>query len=392
MPRKKKEETPKKINWFDVAPYIKQYGQAEIYMFFGGRSNGKTYSTLKFLLKQYKKKKERFCYLRRWNDDVKQWQVETLIKQELVDQIFGTDYEVKYRNKKFTLVHHTIDEKGKEHEEKEEIGYACAISESHHIKGTNFVDTKWVFFDEFIEMGNHELAGEYGKYEQIISTIKRTNKIKVIMCANPISKYSSYFTRNGINSDKLIQGEVFESLHENGKAHVMCLWTPFIEEIAELAGELTSSKVIGGQWEIPDTDDIPQIEGEKVTEQLLCTMFNPDVNAKIAIFVRYGEWISYNTNELGLVVPEENEREFLVIRRVNDDVRSSYYNLTSKKSLAQCDFHELNIMLKDILENTDIDVKTELMKGRVFASDPFVGDLFTQAWEFYNGTEVRDLL
>lgn len=391
MPRKKKEAVPK-IEWFDVAPYIKKYPSAEIYMFFGGRSNGKTFSTLKFLLKRYRDHGERFVYLRRWADDVKQFQCDTLFKPELVEEIFGPEYEIKYRNHVFSLCHTYENEKGKEVTDKEPIAYSVAISESHHIKGTNFIDTKWIFFDEFIEMSNKELAGEYNKYEQVISTVKRTNKIKIIMCANPISKYSSYFVRNGINSDKLVQGEVFESIHENGNAKVICLWTPFIKEIADLAGELTSSKVIGGQWEIPDTDDIPQIEGEKVTEQLVFTAWQPEVEAKIAVYLRYGEWISYTTNDMGLVVPEENEREFLVIRRVNDDVRSSYYNLTSKKSLSQSDFHELNLMLKDILENCDINIKEELLKGRVFASDPFVGDIFTQVWNYYDGTEVRNLL
>lgn len=390
MPRKKKEE-PKKLKWFDVAPYIRKYN-AEIYMFMGARSCGKSYSCLKFLLKRYRDYGERFVYLRRWADDVKQFQCETLIKQELVDEIFGPGYEIKYRNHVFSLCHTYENEKGKEVTDKVPVAYSIAISDSHHIKGTNFVDTKWIMFDEFIEMGNKELASEYNKYEQIISTIKRTNKIKIIMLCNLISKYSSYFVRNGINSDKLKIGEVSESLHENGKTKVMCLWTEVDPEIIDRATELTSSKVIGGGWEINDCDDIPTIEGEQVTEQLVFTALLPEIEAKIGVYLRYGEWTSYHTNDVGLVVSEENEREFLVIRRVKNDVRSSYYNLTSKKSLSQSDFHELNLMLKDILENCDINIKEELMKGRVFASDPFVGDIFTQIWNYYDGTEIKNLL
>lgn len=392
MPRKKKVEEEVKLKWFDIAPYIKKY-DAEIYMFMGARSCGKSYSCLKFLLKRYKKYQEKFVYLRRWNDDVKQFQCETLIKQELVDEVFGEGYEIKYRNHVFTLCHTYENENGKEVTDKETIAYSLAISDSHHIKGMNFVNTPWVMFDEFIEMGNHELASEYNKYEQIISTIKRTNKIKIIMLCNLISKYSSYFVRNGINSDRIKIGEVYQSLHENGKTKVMCLWAEVDPEIIKRATELTSSKVIGGGWEIKDSEDIPTIEGEHIEEQLLFTAYQPNIDAKIGMFVRYGEWTSYNEDpDTHMVVPEENEREFLVIRRVKPDLRHSYYNLTNQKTLGTSNYHELNLLLNTIKDECEIDVMNELMLGRVFAADPFVADIFSQCFQFYNGREVIDLL
>lgn len=401
MPRKKKEKieevvTPveeKKIPWFSVIPYIERYPEAEIYQFFGGRSNGKSYSTFKFLLQKYRDHGEHFAYLRRWGDDIKQFQCETLIKQELVDEVFGPDYEVKYRNHKFTLVHHTTDENGKDIDTKDDIAWALSISESHHYKGSNFVNCPWIFFDEFIEMGNHDLPNEYNRYEQVISTIKRTNKCKIIMCANPISKFSPYFVRNGINSDLLEQGVVKESLHQNGKAKVICLWTPYIKEIAELAGELTSSKLIGdGYWEIPDVSDVPQNDNERVEEKLLCTAYNPEVNATIGIFVRYGVWTSYETSPLGLVIPEEHEREFLVIRRLEEGRKSSYFHLTNQKSLSSNYYSKLEAWLADIKDQTDIDIKNELQHLRVFAADLMVGDLFSQIWNYYAVVKINTLL
>lgn len=391
MPRKKKIEEQPKIKWYDVAPLYKK--GADITMCFGQRSGGKTYSALRICLREYKTSELRFVYLRRWTDDVNTFACSTLIKEELVNEVFGEGYEVRYRNHVFTLVHPEIKD-GKEIEVKEDIGYAVAISEAKHRKGTNYPNVHIVFFDEFIDMaGENILANEYNKYENIISTIKRTNKIRILMCANTVSKYSEYFTKLGINPDKLVQGEIKEVLHPNGQAKVAVQWCPYNKEVGELAGDITNSQMIKtGQWEIPETDDIPSEENERTYEQLLFTAYSNKIDAKLGVYVHYGEWESYEPNELNVVVPIEHEREFLVIRRIADDVISSYYNLTSKKSLSQVDYHKLAPMLRDIQDQCDIDVEQELIKGRVFCDDMFTGDIFNEIWDYYSVVKIRELL
>ena len=219
MPRKKKEQTPK-VKWYDVSTIYKK--GADYTIAYGQRSGGKTYSALRLCLKEFKSAKKRFVYLRRWTDDVNTFACSTLIKQELVDEVFGKDYTVTFRNHIFTLLHEYTDELGNEHSDKEEIGYACAISEAKHRKGTNFPNVNIVLFDEFIDMsGENVLAIEYNKFENIISTIKRTSKIRIIMLANTVSKYSEYFTKLGINPDHIQQGEIKEYLHPNGKSKVV---------------------------------------------------------------------------------------------------------------------------------------------------------------------------
>ena len=397
MPRKKKEEPiveEKKVirSWYDVNDIYKL--GADYTICYGQRVGGKTWSALKICLNEYKKFGYRFVYLRRWTDDVNTFACSTLIKQELVDEVFGKDYEITFRNHVFQLVHiHEDPKTGKEIKEKEDIGYAVAISEAKHRKGTNYPNVHIVFFDEFIDMvGENKLANEYNKFENIISTIKRAFKIRIIMCANTVSKYSEYFTKLGINPDLIAQGEIKQYLHPNGTSKVVVQWCPYNEEIGETAGELTNSEMIKkGAWEIPPTEEIPSAEGEEVEEKLLFTAYEPKLDATIGMYVRYGTWYTYEVKDF-LVVPVEHEREFLVIRRVPEGTKSSYFHLTNQKSLANNYYRRLDLMLKDILELTEIDVKRELLHLRCYCDNMFTGDLFNEVWQYYSVAPVRELL
>lgn len=393
MPRKKKEEPIKKItSWYDVNDIYKK--GADYTICYGQRVGGKTWSALKVCLKEYKKFGFRFVYLRRWTDDVNTFSCSTLIKQELVDEVFGPEYEVKFRNHVFTLCKTIVNEEtGKEKVEKEDIGYAVAVSEAKHRKGTNFPNVHIVFFDEFIDMsGENILPNEYNKFENVISTIKRANKIRIIMCANTVSKYSEYFTKLGINPDKIEQGEIKEYLHPNGKSKVVVQWCPYNAEIGDVAGELTNSKMIEtGQWEIPPTDEIPCEKDEQVKERLLCTLYQESLDATLGVYLRYGIWYTFEIVNL-VTTPIKHERQFLVIRRIENGKTHSYFNLTTKKTLKNNCYHKLDDMLKDIFDGTDIDIKRELKMGRVFCDTMFTADIFNEIWEYYSSIMVRTLL
>lgn len=425
MPRKKKEEEPKlfkctkeenyspdilkrlqeenitdisqvdpsSIDWYDMEKMFKKY-RSSYYMCIGQRGDGKSYSSLKICLKNFRDNGKKFVYMRRWTDDVNTFACSTLIKQELVDEIFGLEYEVKFRNHVFTLVHTYEDESGKLNTEKWDIGYAVAISESKHRKGTNFPDTNLIFFDEFIDMaGENLLANEFNKFENIVNTIKRQNNVKILMCANTVSKYSEYFTKLGINADLIEQGETKEYLSSIGFTNAVLEYCRNNYLIGYFVGALTQSQMIAtGQWEIPETDEIPSCENEKVEEKLLFTALQPDIDATIGMYLRHGIWQTYETNDLGLVQPIDHEREFLVIRRMPNDSKSSYYHLTNQKSLSQTHYHKLDNMLRDIEEEVGIDVKRELEMGRIFCDNMFTGDIFTQIWQYYGIVKVRTLL
>lgn len=387
------EVDPKCIDWYTVRKNIKAYPDCTYIMCLGQRGNGKSYSSFEECLENYKVKKKKFIYLRRWSDDVNTFACNTVFKPELVEKVFGKDYEIKYRNHIFQLVHTYENADGKEVVDKEDIGFATAVSESKHRKGTNFINTDLILFDEFIDLqGENILANEFNKFENIVNTVKRANKVRVIMLANTVSKYSEYFTKFGINPDKIEQGEVKTFLHPNGQAKVVYEYCRYNALIGYFVGALTASNMIStGQWEIPETDEIPSEKDEIVKEKLLFTAYCSKLDATIGMYLRRGTWYTYEAIK-GITTPIEHVREFLVIRRIFDNTKSHYFHLTSDKSLKQYYYHRLDLMLKDIEELCDLDVKRELLMGRVFCDNMFTGDIFNEVWNTFSVAKIRELL
>ena len=60
-----------KIKYYDVQSLIKKVPDAHYYVIIGERSNGKTYSVLKYCLERYFKFGEEFAYIRRFDIDIK---------------------------------------------------------------------------------------------------------------------------------------------------------------------------------------------------------------------------------------------------------------------------------------------------------------------------------
>lgn len=386
---------PKCIDWYDIHRLTFKYPDCDYFMILGQRGNGKSYSTCKECLINYRDTQMRFVYMRRWSDDINTFMCQNLFKQELIEEVFGENAEIKYHNRTFQLVITEVDEDtGKSNVEKYDIGYATCISESHHKKGGNFPKVNLIFFDEFIDMGGQiALSNEYNKFENIINTIKRQNKVRVLMLCNTITKYSEFFTKMGINIDLVPQGSQQNYLHPNGRIKVALEYCRYNCLIGYFVGALTTSQMIStGSWEIPQVEDIPSEANEIVEEKLLCTAFLEDIHATIGIFLRHGTWKSYENNEFGLVQDIEHEREFLVIRRVNDDMRSSYFHLTNQKSLKNNYYGKLDLWLKDIEELTGIDIKNELTHLRVFCDNMFTGDIFNQIYTYYSMVKLRTLL
>ena len=95
-------------------------------------------------------------------------------------------------------------------------------------------------------------------------------------------------------------------------------------------------------------------------------------------------------NDALIFVPKKHVREFLVLRTVKR--KSSYFHLSKEKSLSYTDYNDLDIMLRDIKDNTDIDFEDELYRGRVFCDNHFTGDYFCNAWIMFGRVSARDLL
>lgn len=366
--------------------------KADFMIAIGQRGNGKTFGILNYFLDQYKKTKKRFCYLRRWDEDVKAFRMEQLFApfRNLIDQLFGEEFSIVYSRHKFYLVNGNGTKV-------DTLGYVLSISSSAHTKSIAYTNVGFILYDEFIRMaGEQELRDEMSRFDNTLSTIIRgdNTNVKVFMLANTVSKYSPFFLRFGIDINKIEQGSITVKdipLETGDILKVALEYCEFNEEASKKISKYSANAMIkSGKWEIPETDEIPTVPGSIIKEQLLFTIYSEEVNVTIGCFLRREKWAELVKNESLLYEHKYHVREFLVLRTV--DRKSSYFHLSTEKSLKYTDYNDLGIMLKDILETTEIDFEDELYRGRVFCDNCFTGDYFCNAWVKFGRVAARNLL
>lgn len=367
--------------------------KSDIRIVIGQRSNGKTYAVCKEVLEIYKKDRKRFCYIRRWDEDIKSYRAEQLFTplQPVIEKLFGKGYTVVHYRHKYYLV----NEAG---EKLDCIGYALSLSSASHTKSVAYVDVKTIFFDEFIQMsGERALRDEKDKFENTISTIIREKQDVVIyLLANTVSKFSPYFIYYGFDINKIKQGDItvneIPTDDDKGILRVALEYCEYNEDIGKKVSKYTTSKMIKtGQWEIPPTDDIPTVKGEKIIEKLLCTFQVPDVEVIVGCLVHRAVWVDIQKDETTMLYRHKTHvREFLVLRQVQR--RSKYYHICKGKSLDYHTYNDMSYFLNDIKEVSDIDIEHELFMGRIFCDNMYTADYFNRVWQYYGGVKVRDML
>lgn len=380
----------KKSIYWNILPILAT--KSDFNLVIGQRGNGKTFGVLKYALQLYKKTKKRFCYIRRWEEDVKAYRMEQLFSPftNIIEELFGSGFSIVYKNHKFLLVNPNgtcVDV----------IGYVLSISASSHTKSISYTNVGLILYDEFIRMsGEQELRDEQSRLDNTFSTIIRGDNtdVKVFMLANTVSKYTPYFLRFGIDINKVKQGSIYtkEIKMDDGQILRVALeYCEFNKDASEKISKYTSNAMIkSGEWEIPETDEIPSVPGSIIKEQLLFTIYSSGVNVTIGCFLHKEKWAEMVKNDALIYVPKYHVREFLVIRAVKR--KSSYFHLSKEKSLKYSDYNDLDIMLKDIKDNCDIDFEDELFRGRVFCENNFVADYFRNEWVNFGRVAIVDVL
>lgn len=381
----------KKTKWFDISKILST--DSDFMLIVGQRGNGKTFSAMLTCLEDYKKTRRRFCYVRRWKEDLLNGRAETLLMplSEKIEKLFGKGYFVLYQRRRYYLCN-------PDGEKLDIIGYAVSLSEASHTKSQTFVDVRYIVFDEFIQMaGEPTLRDEMSKFENTLSSIIRTRQdCKILMLANTVSRFSQYFIHFGIDINKVEQGQIITKEYplddDKGVLRISLEYCEYNADIGKKTSKYTQSKMISkGQWEIPETSDIPSVVGETVNDKLLCSMYDPDSDQIIGMFLRHSRWYDIvNDPETFLFHQEEHHREFLIIKTI--DYKSSYFHLTDQKSLTYTMYNDISYFLSDILDSTDINIEHELFMGRIFSDNMFTADTFNHIWSYYGNIPPRKLL
>lgn len=181
---------------------------------FGERSNGKTYSVLKYGIEQYMKTGGQLAIVRRWKEDIVGRRASDIFSalnnNGEIKKISNGQYTgVTYFASKFYLCNY--DENGKPvyNIETDCVAYAFALSEMEHNKSISYPKITTIMFDEFLTKHVY-LQDEFILFMNTISTIvrQRTN-VKIFMLGNTVNKYCPYFEEMGLNHIKeMKQGSI----------------------------------------------------------------------------------------------------------------------------------------------------------------------------------------
>lgn len=193
------------MKYYNVRKTLEAYPNAQYYVIYGERSNGKTYSALDYCLERYFSTGEQFAYVRRWGEDV---------RRKHMTQLFAAHEEngviSKYSKGAFTGIEFAtgkfrptkINEDGKNEAFDEAIGYVFDLNSMEHFKSISFPKITTIVFDEFLSRNGY-LPNEFILFTNTISTIVRQrNNVKILMLGNTVNKSCPYFSEMGLTHVK----------------------------------------------------------------------------------------------------------------------------------------------------------------------------------------------
>lgn len=250
--------------WYSLDNILKH--DTPYYFILGQRSNGKTYSLLKYALLKYLNKGERAVYVRRYDTDINRararrvaLQIEEVMHNEKITQYDGCVYSSDgwYLTKNKVVKHRDGSTELKAEREAMPFLFSLAMNNMEHDKGgnmnTNESNITTIIFDEIVTRMRY-LPDEVSLFFDTVSTIKRRKtNLKIFMLANTVSKFCPYFETLEISFTPLMKQN---TIKENAKGNVT------VERTEDNAGDDVDmyfdfdNKTIGmithGKWEIAE--------------------------------------------------------------------------------------------------------------------------------------------
>lgn len=231
----------------------------------GQRSNGKTYSVVEKIIKNYFKTGERGAYIRRLKEDLTFTNLSKLMNPhiELIKKLSKGRYNnVKYYRGEFYLVNRA--ENGDIIEQSETgIIKTYSLNAWESAKGADNGYFGIILFDEFLTRAFY-LKDEFIIFTQVLSSIIRDRDGAIIyMIANTVNKYCPYFAEMGLtNIDKMTQGTIDVYRYGNSDLTVAVEYCADIGTSKKVAKYFAFNNprlqmVTSGTWEIASYPHCP---------------------------------------------------------------------------------------------------------------------------------------
>ena len=169
----------------------------------GERSNGKTYSVLKYAIQKYFEDGGQLAIVRRWREDIKGSRASDIFSSINADGVVkklskGKYTGITYYANKFYFCNYDDNGKVIYNIDTDCFAYSFALSETEHNKSISYPKIKIILFDEFLTKHLY-LQDEFVLFMNTVSTIVRQRTdVKIYMLGNTVNKYSPYFAEMGL--------------------------------------------------------------------------------------------------------------------------------------------------------------------------------------------------
>lgn len=246
----------KNKKFYDITNLLKT--GATYLMPLGMRTNGKSYQVKETMLKDAYKNGDKFVYLRRWQDDIKQAYVEEYFADMPIDTYTEGQYDSVVAWQGF-LYFARMGEDGKP-AKGPQIGRYCALNIATRYKSQAFVDYKYIDYEEFITDGVY-LADEPTKLQQFAATVARLSDLTIFMIGNTISRACPYFKEWSLKGTLTQKQNTIEIYHMHGEDGAVI--DIAVENCAKVERDNNmffgnaAKQIVSGEWDVKASPRLP---------------------------------------------------------------------------------------------------------------------------------------
>ena len=189
---------------YHIEPLMIMHPDAIYYIVIGKRSNGKTFSVIELMLKEFisSDEKNKGAIIRRYDDDLKPSNFDSLLEMFTDNDELGNYIEKLtkgkyndyiYRSRRFYLCY--TNENNEVERTSEVFLYCFALTGVEHKKSTSYPNVTNILFDEMLAMGYY-LIDEWTLFTNTLSTIvRKDSKAKIFLCGNTINKFDCPYAK-----------------------------------------------------------------------------------------------------------------------------------------------------------------------------------------------------
>lgn len=248
------------------------------YVIFGQKSNGKTYSIIRYAIEKYFETGLPFVYLRRYKEELSEFNIHKVLlpHSELIKTKTGGKYNalIYYRRRAYLA---NVSEDGKIKRSKTPVMYTYSLTTYQTENGGDIGETSLIFYDEFFSDDGY-LRDEMLKLTTCISNIvrDRTNT-KIFLAGNSVNYVCPFFDHTGISLDDLQQGKINEVTYKTG-TKIVVEWTNANNVTADVSNKLFgfSDRAL----KLTQTGEFTENEYKKISYD---DLFNFDKQASILL-------------------------------------------------------------------------------------------------------------